>query len=188
MKEITILFLATLTCCALQASGSPQVNIDTCESCHGKYGVSHNPIVPTIAGLPAINIEDALLGFTSGLRPDAHMPEKQSHNLEKDSISVFAQYFSKQEFSPAVQPYKTARVELGKRVFALKCASCHTEAGSEPEDEASLLAGQHSLYLSNQIKAFMDGTRKDSSGVRKDAFDGLRGKHINALLDYLASQ
>ncbi|MCL6268788.1 cytochrome c [Sansalvadorimonas sp. 2012CJ34-2] len=189
MKLFSKIFLTVLASHFLLTPALSAPDTQVCEQCHGKNGVSHNPDAPTLAGLPAINIEDALYAFANGLRPESQSPDNQDagHKLSQDSAVLLASYFAKQKFIPTQQTFNPSKVSLGKRIFDLKCESCHTDAGSMADDETSLLAGQHTPYLRKQINHFISGARKNSSGTRKDTLDGLKEKHINALLDYLAS-
>ena len=59
--------------------------------------------------------------------------------------------------SPAVQ---AADVEAGKAKVAEVCSACHGMNGVSVGDNIPNLAGQHALYIENQLKAFKDGVRK----------------------------
>lgn len=55
-----------------------------------------------------------------------------------------------------------ADIEAGKAKSAM-CAACHGAKGMSVAPMWPNLAGQKAMYLSKQIKAFRDGTRKDPS-------------------------
>jgi len=65
------------------------------------------------------------------------------------------------------------------------CAPCHTVDGIGKDVEIPNLAGQHVIYLYNQLKAFHTGTRKHAEMkiIARDMSD----KEMHALADYYAS-
>ncbi len=166
--------------------------VKDCEECHGVNGVSTDSVVPSLAGIPAINIEDALFAYIDDVRPNSEYKNKSKKDvisiLSEDDIASVAEYYSGMTFVPTTQAFDESKVALGKKVFDLKCESCHSEGGSLADDEASILAGQHIDYLQIQIDHYLDGSREDSSGKMTKSMKALKKPHIEALLQYLASQ
>lgn len=66
-------------------------------------------------------------------------------------------------------PDELAKVVAEGKKAAFFCANCHGDTGNSDFDYIPTLAGQHPLYLLNQIRKFADGRRKDDfmSGMIK---------------------
>lgn len=77
-----------------------------------------------------------------------------------------------------------ADIEAGKAKAAV-CAGCHGATGHSVAPMWPNLAGQKAMYLSKQIKAFRDGTRKDPSMAPMVA--GLTDADADNLAAYFAS-
>ena len=77
-----------------------------------------------------------------------------------------------------------ADIAAGKAKSAV-CAACHGADGHSPTPIWPNLAGQKEAYLSKQIKAFRDGTRKDPSMSPMVA--GLTDADADNLAAYFAS-
>lgn len=75
-------------------------------------------------------------------------------------------------------------IEAGKASAAI-CSSCHGAAGVSTMDMWPNLAGQKTVYLAKQIKAFRDGVRKDS--VMNSVAIGLTDADIDNLAAYYNS-
>lgn len=66
-------------------------------------------------------------------------------------------------------PDALAKVVAEGKKAAFFCANCHGDTGNSDYDYIPTLAGQHPLYLLNQIRKFADGRRQDDfmSGMIK---------------------
>ena len=67
----------------------------TCATCHGTDGKSPGSI-PTIAGRPAKDLKDALVGFKAGTRPSTVM-NRLAKGYTDQEINDLAAYFSKRK-------------------------------------------------------------------------------------------
>lgn len=67
----------------------------TCATCHGTDGKSPGSI-PTIAGRPAKDLKDALVGFKTGTRP-ATVMNRLAKGYTDQEIDALADYFSKRK-------------------------------------------------------------------------------------------
>ena len=79
---------------------------------------------------------------------------------------------------------QAADIAAGK-AKAAACAACHGPAGISSNPEWLNLAGQQSAYLSNQIKAFRDGGRKNA--LMQPMVKGLSDADAENLAAYYAS-
>jgi cytochrome c553 len=68
--------------------------------------------------------------------------------------------------APAAQ---AADIEAGKAKVAEVCSACHGMNGVSVTDAIPNLAGQHALYLENQLKAYKSGARKGPNAAHPAA-------------------
>jgi sulfide dehydrogenase cytochrome subunit len=134
-----------------------------CNGCHGNDGVSQWTNVPTIAGVPEFVHSDALYLFRDEARPCSESQYKQGDtskaattmcavtaDLSDDQIDEIAAYYAGLPFVAAKQDFDAALAEAGKAVHEAQCDRCHSEGGSNPDDEAGILAGNVNYYASQQ--------------------------------------
>jgi cytochrome c553 len=67
----------------------------SCAACHGTDGKSPGAI-PTLAGRPAKELKDALVGFKAGTRP-ATVMNRLAKGYTDQEIDALADYFSKRK-------------------------------------------------------------------------------------------
>jgi sulfide dehydrogenase cytochrome subunit len=171
-----------------------------CDDCHGDGGVSQWDDVPTIAGIDAFSGSDALYAYRDKARPctssawrqgDTSRPATdmcaETADLSDEDIEALAEHYAGLEFVPAKQDFDAALAEKGKALHAAGCDSCHSEGGSNPEDEASILAGQWMAYLEQAFAEYRSGGREQLDKM-KEEIDKLSDDDVKALLHYYASQ
>lgn len=168
-----------------------------CESCHGPKGVSSNTNIPSIAGIPEFNQIDQMLRYLEG-RPAATVQYVHGDTSKKgDMVSIveslteiqieqIAKYYSEIDFVRAEQPYDEVLAAQGKAIHLKGCESCHAEGGSDPFDEASILAGQQKGYLLTTLQQFNQGKRSVDKKM-DEAIKSLSADELLALSEYYAS-
>jgi sulfide dehydrogenase cytochrome subunit len=171
-----------------------------CEVCHGPDGVSRWPDIPNISGLPDVVVANALYDFRGRARPcrvgecgpkeacpDASMCYV-SHELDDRQIARYATYYSSQPFSPSAPDTELDPevVAAGRELHARLCEECHTQGGSSPLDQASILRGQNMSYLRNALADFREGRRVQEAAMA-EAIATLSDSDANALLQFYAS-
>lgn len=168
-----------------------------CEACHGDGGVSRHSDIPTIAGIPEFNLFDQMLSYQEG-RPAAtvnHLSGDTNKSgdmatiaraLSEQDIEQLAAYYGRLEFIRAQQTFDTALAAQGKRVHEKNCESCHVNGGSDPYDEASILAGQQKGYLVSMLEQFYNGQRHVDKKMDL-AIKKLTPADLKALAEYYAS-
>lgn len=171
-----------------QANGGawPQLQ-DTCALCHGARGQPRDAQYAALAGLPTAYIESQLRAFAEGRRHSAQMSPLAA-NLTDEQITRLASYFALQK--PGVTEVTTkddALQQQGQRVVVANgCAACHGEKLSGGP-LAPRIAGQGQLYLTDQLKAFKVGQRKDPTQAMNAMAGALSDEDIKALSHYLAN-
>lgn len=176
------------------------VIIESCDTCHGSDGISQWGDVPTIAGIDAFVHSDALYVYREEARPcamttyrrgDTARPETSMceivKNFSDDTIESLAEHYAALPFVVARQDFDPALAASGKEIHDRECARCHSDGGANPEDEASILAGQWMCYLETTFAEYASGER-DQPDKMKQKMDPLSDDDVRALLHYYASQ
>jgi len=143
--------------------------VNGCNKCHGKDGNSQEVEIPNIAKASPIYLHDALMAFKSGDRKgdeyrnadgDVTDMNKIAAELSEDQINALAEYYSKKSFVPHSQNASVAMANEGAKLFDKKCEKCHSDGGTNPDDDAGIIAGQPKEYLIKQFSYFDDGSRE----------------------------
>jgi sulfide dehydrogenase cytochrome subunit len=199
-----LIFLAISLTLGLFASAAMAGDLETivadCNGCHGDDGVSQWTDVPTIAGVPEFVHSDALYVFRDEARPCSESEYRQGDtskpattmcavtaDLSDDMIDEIAAYYAALPFVPAKQDFDAALAEAGKAIHEAECDRCHSEGGSNPEDEAGILAGNMMGYLEATMAEYRSGEREQPKKM-EEKVNALSDDDVKALLHYYASQ
>jgi len=202
MKSLTSLAI-TLTL-GLFASTAAVADMDAivenCNGCHGNDGVSQWTDVPTIAGVPEFVHSDALYLFRDGDRPCSESDYKQGDtsraattmcdvvaDFDDDTIDEVAALYAGLPFVAAKQDFDADLAAAGKAVHDEACDRCHSEGGSNPEDEAGILAGMWIGYLEATFAEYASGDREQPKKM-EEKLAALSADDVKALVHYYASQ
>ena len=174
--------------------------IETCNSCHGDDGVSQWSDVPTIAGMPEFVHSDALFIYRDRERPCAESEFRQGDtsrpattmcdvvaDLDDGTLDDLAAHYFELPFVPAKQDFDPALAEAGKAVHDKLCEKCHSDAGTNPDDEAGILGGQWMDYLANSFAEYESGERGQPAQMEEKMVE-LTADDVKALLHYYAAQ
>jgi sulfide dehydrogenase cytochrome subunit len=201
MKFIQVLFsLLLMGLFSTAMAGDIDAMMADCNDCHGDKGVSKWNDVPTIAGIDAFGHADALFMFRDEERPCSESKYRQGDTsraattmcaiaaeLSDDDIEALGDAYSALPFVPAAQKFDAALAEAGAAVHEQLCEQCHSEGGSNVEDEASILAGQWAGYLEVEFAKYLSGERPQDKKM-KEKMDALSADDAKALIQYYASQ
>lgn len=174
--------------------------LESCNDCHGDNGISQWSDVPTIAGVDAFVGSEALFIYRDNARPCASSAYRQGDTnraavtmceiaaeLSDDMIEAVAEHYAGLPFVAAVQDFDPARASAGKVIHDDACDRCHSDGGSNPDDEAGILAGQWTGYLQTAFDEYAAGEREQLDKMKK-VMDALSAEDVQALLHYYASQ
>lgn len=174
--------------------------VDNCNGCHGNDGVSQWTAVPTIAGVPEFVHSDALYLFRDEARPCSESDYKQGDtsraattmcavvaDLDDDTIDEIAAHYAGLTFVAAKQEFDAGLAAAGKAVHDEQCDRCHSEGGSNPEDEAGILSGQWIGYLEATFAEYASGDREQPKKM-EEKLAALSADDVKALVHYYASQ
>lgn len=173
---------------------------DACNDCHGGDGVSEWNDVPTIAGIDEFVHSDALFVYRDRARPCTDSKYRQGENsrvetnmcdivadMSDDEIEGIAAHYAALPFVPATQDFDAALAVVGEAVHERECMRCHSDGGSNPADEAGILAGQWMGYMKQTFAEYETGAREQPKKMQEKMVN-LSADDVEALLHYYASQ
>lgn len=181
------------------ASADVDAQMQVCNDCHGTNGVSQSSDVPTIAGLPEFVHVDALYIYQDEARPCAESDYRQGDtsraatsmcavaaDLSEDDIDALAAAYAELPYVKATQDFDAALAAAGQALHDQHCDRCHSDAGTNPEDEAGMLGGQQMGYLRNMFAQYADGSR-EQPGKMQEKVELLTADDVEALVNYYGS-
>ena len=201
MKRVTTYIAAALVSMTFSAAnaGDLETIIQDCNGCHGDNGVSQWTDVPTIAGLPEFQHADALYIYKDEARPCRDAEYKQGDTsraaismcavaakLSEDDIDAIAAAYAELPYVKAKQEFDADLAEAGEALHDEHCDKCHSEAGTNPEDEAGMLGGQMMGYLEQSFVDYKADTREQPRKM-KEKIDALSDDDVKALVHYYGS-
>lgn len=147
-----------------------------CGKCHGSRGISHDPMVPSLAGQEPIYLVNAIKAYRDRER---HCEEEEPRKTDQE-IQDIAAYYSTQRTLASVET-----VASGKELAA-KCDRCHAPTHRERKINVPSLAGQSYDYLVSSMKEYR-GEDRDNSMMHKmsSKFDD---EMIDAIATYYANK
>lgn len=137
-----------------------------CRTCHGLDGYAQIPVAPHIGGEPVTYLESQLTAFKTGTRTNEMMSVVAAGLSGQQIADVAAWYASQQasaEFAGGV----------GAEDAPEACVACHGADGIGVVSDVPNLAGEGSIYIETQLKAFRGGKRHHEvmSVIAKDMSD-----------------
>jgi len=169
-----------------------------CAVCHGQTGPSPYTGVPTIHGLPEGVIENALYNFREGLRPcrttacsaagacpDISMCDIVGGMSDAELVEL-AEWYAAQPFAPHQDPFDPELAATGRELHDEHCEICHTNFGSDPIDDASMLRGQRKAYLRTALEDFQQGRRTIGLVAMEDLIKGFSDEQLDALAEFFS--
>ena len=153
-----------------------------------------------VAGIDAFVHSDALYVYQDAARPCGESEIRQGpragetatmceavDGLGEAQIEAIAEHYAALPFVPAKQPFDADLAAAGAAIHDSECSRCHSDGGSDPSDEASILAGQWMGYLESTFAQYAAGEREQPEKM-KAKMDALSDEQVTALLHYYASQ
>jgi cytochrome c553 len=141
--------------------------LEVCAACHGETGVSISPDFPHLAGQSGAAIYKQLSDYRTGSRTHPQMTDVAQALDDSIVADVAAYYAGQPQRNPnpltlADPPAAIAHlVELGDPLRNIPpCSACHREGSGGPI-ETPVLAEQRAEYLSQQLKLYASGQRRN---------------------------
>lgn len=193
LSSLTLITLGVISL-PVMADGADLAK-EKCAACHGEDGNSKDGKIPNIAGFSEAALTDMLGDFKSGDRVgDKYKPEDGDETdmnavtkeLSDADIESLAKYYSAQKFTAHKGEADPKLAKKGAKKHARKCEKCHSDGGTNPEDDASLLAGQPREYLTRAFEKLSKGEQPMPKKMKKK-FKKLKDKDKKALIEYYVS-
>lgn len=168
-----------------------------CQGCHGEYGVSTEPFIPSLAGQYGNYIAKEIRNFQAGIRSHQIMNAMVGTIANDQDIADISAYFASQK---KMQGDGSADNPIGKHIFLhgdtskmrLACVNCHGVRGKGLEAKISMfpvLGGQQKEYIRKQLTEFRDGWRTNSpNGIMNRIASSLTDEEIDAIAEYVSVQ
>lgn len=197
MKKVFILMSLILS--GLVMAGDAELGkakSGMCAACHGVDGNSINPVWPSLAGQHPSYIARQLALFKSGERKGTVMPGMVA-GLSAEDMDNLGSYFAAQK--PKIGSADESLLVAGKALYQggdtkMKipaCMACHGVTGKgNPLSGYPVLAGQHSAYVEQRLKAYRAGeviaNEDDTNGkVMAGVAQYLTDDQIKAVANYV---
>ena len=157
MMKLSLFSAATLlllTPVTLEAAGkSAEALSAPCNACHGPDGVSHGDAVPSIAGMSAEYMTEAMLQFKEGRR-SATIMNRIAKGYKEYELRKIARYFASKDWQSVPSTRQDALVVRGRQLHEQYCAECHEDSGRYQDKDMPRLAGQKHHYLLIQLRLY----------------------------------
>jgi len=178
------------------AAKGQQIATQTCAACHNADGNSTIAANPTLAQQHSHYLLKQLLDYS--IRPGEKRPARENAvmngmvaSLSEQDKRDLAAWFSAQTAKLGSARNKDT-LELGQRIWRAglpekalpACSGCHNPTGMGIPNQYPRLAGQHSEYTEATLKAFRDGTRRNSLPMQQIAAR-LSDAEIRAVADFM---
>ncbi len=148
----------------------------SCGKCHGAGGISHKPMVPSLAAQEPFYLVNASKAYRNhGRSEETKMPVKTD-----EQINNIAAYYATQAMTASVEK------EFSGQEMAEKCDRCHNPASGERNLSIPVLRGQSYDYLVKAMKEYRDSDRENSMMHKMSA--RYSDEMISTLATYYANQ
>lgn len=166
--------------------------VAACKSCHAEDGAGVGKrIVPIIAGMPAVHVEEALYAYKDGARQCLEEPVmcETTKLLTDEEIADLAEYYGALERPSLQVEIDTGLAALGEPVHRTLCGRCHVPP--DDPDVADVLGpplhGQREDYLRYALESYLSGTRENLLGEMEEKISLLDDGDVEALAHYYGS-
>jgi len=162
-----------------------------CFICHGIEGETSSRAFPRLAGQHAKYVARQLADFQSGRRKSGTMQPMVDGLTSEDFVALGVYFETRPAEAHPVADEALARsgrdlFENGKPAAGIAaCASCHGPQGLGTET-LPRLAGQHALYIENQVRAFTQRERTNDNAVMQVIAAGLSDAEVKAVAAYIS--
>lgn len=163
---------------------------NTCAGCHGTFGASTGPAIPTIAGLSKDYFVETMQAYRDDTAYSTIMG-RIAKGYNDEQIAAMAGYFYDKPFVRAKQSFDKKLVKEGGKIHDKYCEKCHADGGTSREDDSGIMGGQWTPYLKWTLSDFMEGRREMPKKMEKKVKRMMKKKGdagLEALFAYYASQ
>ena len=171
---------------AAQAQSAAE-RLAQCAACHGAGGNSVVPGTPSLAGQPALFIENQLVLIREGIREVVPAMAQALKGMKDAEIRQLASYYAAQKPGRSLGKVDPGTAKRAQEVAQkAHCGSCHLPDYSGRE-QMPRLAGQREEYLLEALRQYRDNRRSGGDTLMAAAIYGIADADLQALAKYLAS-
>lgn len=149
-----------------------------CRTCHGLEGYAKIPIAPHIGGEPVAYIVHQLTAFRDGTR-EHEMMSVVTRSLSDEAIADLAAWYSTQRV------VATLPANVSEEAAPEACVACHGANGLSQMEDVPNLAGETTMYIDTQLKAFRTGKRTHE--IMTEIAANLSNEDIRAFAEWYAA-
>lgn len=195
MKNI-IIVLSLLITSPLLAQGNVEAGkkkSTICAVCHGKNGISSNPIWPNLAGQHASYTIQQLKDFKAGTVRNSPSMAGMVANLSNEDMADLAAYYQQLPLAKGVASKEN--LKRGETLYRggdfkkgiTACIACHGPQGlGNGEAKFPVVSGQHAPYMVMELLDFKNGTRKtDFNGIMRSIASRMSKEDMEAVANYM---
>ena len=146
-----------------------------CGSCHGARGISHDPLVPNLAGQEPTYLVNAITAYRDRERSHEDMVADKS-DREIEDIAAFYSVQAAGSLTDTGEELET---------IVAKCNRCHGRAPGESTLVLPTLNGQKRDYLLRVMKEYRDDER--GSSMMHKMSSGYSDELLEQLADWYAT-
>jgi cytochrome c553 len=168
-------------------------NAPACAQCHAFNGVSDGSgAFPRIAAQSAYYLAEQMRDFTSDARTNAIMSPIAKALTPADVADVTAYYAGLNSPFPPLPKADPALLKQGEQLAKVgnearripACDNCHGPDGVGEPPAIPYLAGQYASYISNELRMWQSGVRKNSADTMGLVAKELTDQDIAAVAAY----
>jgi cytochrome c553 len=161
-----------------------------CAACHTPEGWGlASGVVPQLAGQHRQVVIKQLADIRAGNRENLVMVPYASVETigGAQAVADVAGYIDTLEISVENGKGSGDDLELGARLYAENCVSCHGAQGEgDNEDQVPRIQAQHYDYLVTQFELIRDGKRRNANAEMVAQIAGFKEREVHAVLDYVS--
>ena len=147
----------------------------SCGECHGARGISHDPLVPSLAGQEPVYLVNAIKAYRSQERQHEDMMTDQSDGEIEDIAAFYAVQKATSAGSQSIQTQE----------LAATCERCHGPSVGTSKMVVPSLKGQNRDYLVRVMKAYRGDDRENTMMHKMSA--NYSDEMIEAIATYYAN-
>jgi cytochrome c553 len=193
---VLVLVLAGVASALLPAQAADEARVQDiiaskCFGCHGLNGEGSTAAFPRLAGQNAAYLARQMADYKTGRRKNPAM-QAMVEDLNEAEFKALATFFAAQPVRAHRSDAPAALLAVGEQLHrqgkagVAACASCHGP-GAEGSEQLPRLAGQHALYLENQLRRFASGERRNDAGAMHPVAKGMAEAQMKAVAAYLSA-
>ena len=88
-------------------------------------------------------------------------------DLSEDDIDALAAAYAELPYVKAKQDFDAGLAAAGEALHDEHCDKCHSDAGTNPDDEAGMLGGQQMGFVQTSFEQYIAGTREQPKKMKE---------------------